>query len=78
MTILHKAGHGIYSESTEQYGGSLGEPLYANTHRNMKFHSCSGARRTRALGLNVTYLYSTRYVFEPDNIMHQPEITRGN
>jgi iron complex outermembrane receptor protein len=27
---------------------------------------------TGALGLNVTYLYSNRYVFEPDNIMHQP------
>ncbi|HEY2402880.1 MAG TPA: TonB-dependent receptor, partial [Steroidobacteraceae bacterium] len=25
-----------------------------------------------ALGLNVTYLFSSRYVFEPDNIMHQP------
>jgi len=27
---------------------------------------------TGALGVNVTYLYSNRYVFEPDNIMHQP------
>jgi iron complex outermembrane recepter protein len=25
-----------------------------------------------ALGLDVTYLFSTRYVFEPDNIQHQP------
>jgi iron complex outermembrane recepter protein len=25
-----------------------------------------------SLGLNVTYLYSTRYVFSPDNILYQP------